>query len=1339
MIPRAANRLETTLLLSRKSLPRPARLYSTPSKRANAPAFATAQVPRPDFLPYLSQQAQTQRPSPRWDNVPPSEFAKQLESFLNRATPYTILPPPLPTDRSSEVNDFWYTDSTTQDHLAVMDACLHNLYDVPRAQSIFERLREKVGNPVLSTTVYNAFLEAYLKMAATKESTARAFWVGLAWDLYEVMESGKEKVFPNAGTYATMLLAWHRFNVDSLTPVNAPNAVSPTNLLANLVEREITVSRVIADRVFTSSEEVAHIIKAISKGAVALNLSNVVTELGQAEAIGTHTTDVLDGVPEVRPVLRPKRGENSDAEESTDAQNEMPFNLENLRRHLAQVTLARRVLPDDMSARQKLLEESVYDVAVERLKHETESLAKVGLDSQAPFMQANLKRWMWDWHTKLRTRLEQEVKNIVAAEERSPPKHHAALGPYLSLVNSEKLSLITILEVMKLQGSGGMYDGMKTARALITVGKAVEVEYKAQICRRNDIQIPSSPARAPGGGSVDIGFFSALGYRNLQQRRVAAARHMTDGESWTAAWSQPVRSKIGGILVDCLMDVASVVRTAVDKNTGGTISEVQPAFYHSYEYIRGQKLGVIRLNAVVAERIAKDGLRETLHPRHLPMLVKPKPWLSYDQGGYLYNKNVAMRFKDSMEQLSYLKQASAAGNVELVYAGLDVLGSTPWKVNRRVFDVVLQVWNSGERLGKLPPAVYDLPEPERPQNWETDLKARSVFLQRQKAFNQGKANNHSDRCNVNYKIEIARAFLGDTFYLPHNLDFRGRAYPIPPHLNHIGDDLSRGLLTFAEAKPLGERGLRWLKIHLSNLYGFDKASFDERVDFVEQRLDDIFDSATKPLDGERWWTKADDPWQCLATCMELHAALTSPDPLAYLSSLPVHQDGTCNGLQHYAALGGDESGAAQVNLAAGERPSDVYTYVGNMVEKRIAEDVKKGDKYAKLLQGKITRKVVKQTVMTTVYGVTFVGARDQIERQLKDRKDLPEEDCWSAAAYLAKQTLNCIGDLFSGATAIQTWLNICARLISKSIPEERLPDAMSPLRQRPGTKAARKSGLLVNRLKKEQMTSVVWTTPLGLPIVQPYRKISRKQIMTNVQSVFISDPNSPAEVNSAKQASAFPPNFIHSLDATHMMLTALECRTQDLMFASVHDSYWTHASSIDKMSEVIRDTFIALHSSDVLGKLQSEFVERYKDHKIPLVSLQHGQLTKLLRAAGSQIVCTPEQAAQLDAINELLAVQDGTTPSELGTAETEITTAKSDVETISSEQEECEEEDEDAWEDGEDATPRQKATKARKVKAEQAAVSLNGKFVNLTDIIPPLPKKGTFRVQSIKKSQYFFS
>ena len=53
---------------------------------------------------------------------------------------------------------------------------------------------------------------------------------------------------------------------------------------------------------------------------------------------------------------------------------------------------------------------------------------------------------------------------------------------------------------------------------------------------------------------------------------------------------------------------------------------------------------------------------------------------------------------------------------------------------------------------------------------------------------------------------------------------------------------------FHEAKPLGVRGLRWLKIHLANLYGYDKANFDERVQWVEDHLEDIYDSAEKPLE-----------------------------------------------------------------------------------------------------------------------------------------------------------------------------------------------------------------------------------------------------------------------------------------------------------------------------------------------------------------------------------------------------------------------------------------------------------------------------------------------------------
>ncbi|KAF8421735.1 hypothetical protein L210DRAFT_3672398 [Boletus edulis BED1] len=703
---------------------------------------------------------------------------------------------------------------------------------------------------------------------------------------------------------------------------------------------------------------------------------------------------------------------------------------------------------------------------------------------------------------------------------------------------------------MRLNSTGGIADGMKLAHALLTIGRTVENEYKAQMCKCNNIAIPL--LHRVGG-------------------HITAAKYIQDNEEWTTEWTQLLRVWVGSILVDCLMDVATVERTALDKQTGKELKEIQPTFYHAYEY---------------------DLLRETLHPRHLPMLVKPKPWLAADQGGYIYNRTSAMRFKDCQEQQSYLQHALSLGNLELMYAGLDVLGSTPWQINRKFFNVVLQVWNSGERLCKIPPAVFDKPEPEKPENYDTDVQGKSIYSQRLRSHVQDKASNHSERCSVNYKIEISCAVT----------------YPIPPHLSHIGDDLACGLLMFAEAKPLGEHGLHWLKIHLANLYGFDKGSFDECVAFVMNHLDDIYNSAENPLEGWRWWTKADNPWQCLATCTELRAALESEDPHAYMSTLPVHQDGTCNGLQHYAALGGDGKGAAQI----------------------IVRDADNGEKIAQLLLGKFSRKVVKQTVMMTMYGVTYIGAREQIEKQLKDRGDIPEELCWGASAYLATNVLHCIGDLFSGAKAIQNWLNLCAKLITKGVPKGRLPEILKPQH------ANAKADTVEARIWKEQMAMVVWTTPFGLPIVQPYRKVKHKQIMTSLQTGYISDLAAPATINGIKQASAFPPNFIHSLDATHMMLTALECRTRGITFALVHDSYWTHASSIDGMSEAIQDMFIALHSSDILCKHEAEFQERYANHFVPLSAIRKETMLKMLKDVGCHILASRDVAVELKRENAVV-------------------------------------------------------------------------------------------------------
>jgi hypothetical protein len=93
---------------------------------------------------------------------------------------------------------------------------------------------------------------------------------------------------------------------------------------------------------------------------------------------------------------------------------EIPFNLATLRKHLAQHQLARRVLPEDATARQTLLEASVHEAASDRFKHEDAKFRELGLGHT--LQEKSLQAWMWTWHQALTERLETNIKDIIEAE-----------------------------------------------------------------------------------------------------------------------------------------------------------------------------------------------------------------------------------------------------------------------------------------------------------------------------------------------------------------------------------------------------------------------------------------------------------------------------------------------------------------------------------------------------------------------------------------------------------------------------------------------------------------------------------------------------------------------------------------------------------------------------------------------------------------------------------------------------------------------------------------------------------------------------------------------------------
>jgi len=170
----------------------------------------------------------------------------------------------------------------------------------------------------------------------------------------------------------------------------------------------------------------------------------------------------------------------------------------------------------------------------------------------------------------------------------------------------------------------------------------------------------------------------------------------------------------------------------------------------------GKRVGVIKVHGNLVEMLGNENLNGALISKQLPMLVEPLPWEAWNNGAYYFTPSRVMRYKESLEQALYCKEASARGDLKRIFAGLDVLGATQWCINQKVFNTVLKVWNSGEKFADIPAAANDndkVPEPPT----SSDINARTKYIQEVKAAATQKQNNHSQRCDVNFKMEIARA------------------------------------------------------------------------------------------------------------------------------------------------------------------------------------------------------------------------------------------------------------------------------------------------------------------------------------------------------------------------------------------------------------------------------------------------------------------------------------------------------------------------------------------------------------------------------------------------------
>lgn len=570
---------------------------------------------------------------------------------------------------------------------------------------------------------------------------------------------------------------------------------------------------------------------------------------------------------------------------------------------------------------------------------------------------------------------------------------------------------------------------------------------------------------------------------------------------------------------------------------------------------------------------------ELMTPVYMPMVIKPHPWTTPNDGGYVTQRLslVKTRNKGYMEELQHVSMPK-------VYRSINALQETPWRINTRVLEVLKELWDSGvvsaglpsREPTPLPPLPGNLPvdatkemtkayREANPKEWE------SWKIDRKRAYMENTRRQSKVVAILKILTTSERMTKYDQFWFPYQMDWRGRIYPVVGSLNPQGQDTAKGLLEFAEGKPLGETGAMWLQIHLANCYGVDKVSYDDRIMWTLMNEEMILSCAKDPLTYTHWMEadKGGKAWQFLAACFAY--ADYKEHGADYPCHLPVGLDGSCNGLQHLSAMMKDSYGATNTNLVNADKPADIYQTVADAVAADVFEDARNGNEYAQLWHGKITRSVVKRNVMTVSYGATPYGMLEQLREDLHKAHDgrfrkwlgvADDQQDFPHLKYLSTLIIKHIDATVKAAPEVMGWLQKIARVVT----ENGLP--------------------------------VRWTTPTGLPVLQSYRKVKARRLDTTVGNfricTLVYDPQKSQ--NTKRNALAISPNYVHSMDASHLMETVNGMLDAGISgFAMVHDSYGTHACDVGEMAIILREKFIAMYEIDQLQSFRDQLITQLPD------------------------------------------------------------------------------------------------------------------------------------------------
>lgn len=462
---------------------------------------------------------------------------------------------------------------------------------------------------------------------------------------------------------------------------------------------------------------------------------------------------------------------------------------------------------------------------------------------------------------------------------------------------------------------------------------------------------------------------------------ITTLMHRYDVPHWEC-WGRTNRIKLGGWLIDCIIDASGWFTKEVRREGRKTHTYIIPSTHF----------------LSIKEEVMATA--ELFSPLAWPMLIEPNDWTNERQGGYLLNE--VMRGYDMVRRGDPRR---IQGETPIDF--LNKIQKVGYTLNPFIVGVAETLLERGEQVGKFVPIV-ELPLPPKPVDIAENKEARHDYNRKAAEVHNTNAQAFQRSCRTRMTMNAVKVFKDkDKFFIPWSFDYRGRAYPIPAFLTPQDTDFGKSLLQFYEQSFMTRAAEDWLAFQVATTYGKDKDTIRDRLKWTRSNHNLIERIAKNPTDQIHEWEVADEPWTFLAACDEYYHCIIKCDRTH--TSLPVAVDATCSGLQILAGLARDASTAALVNVLPSEKPQDAYKVIAEQAKPHVPE----------CIQPYMDRKTTKRTVMTVPYNAKPYSNRGYIREALEEKGVVVEKDDLTATVKAVRDAMNVI---VPGPMKVMKWI-----------------------------------------------------------------------------------------------------------------------------------------------------------------------------------------------------------------------------------------------------------------------------------------------------------------------------